>query len=90
MRATHVRRTLPKFTLNKGPLYRTFTVRVRTCALNPQLYNTQPLKNTTNILFVGLYRLVLEYCGWYTANTLVTSVSNALSIGGGIVAAVVL
>ena len=37
---------------------------------------------------IGLYRLVLEYCGWYTANTLITSGFNALSIGGGIVAAV--
>ena len=36
------------------------------------------------------YQLVLEYCCWYTANTVNISVFNALSIGGGFVAAVLL
>ena len=31
-----------------------------------------------------------EYCSWYTANIVNISVFNALSIGGGIVAAVLL
>ena len=34
--------------------------------------------------------LVLEYCLWYTANILTKPVFNAISIGGGLVTAVLL
>ena len=39
---------------------------------------------------VGLYWLVLEYSSWYTGSIVIISVFNALSIGSGLVAAVLL
>ena len=40
--------------------------------------------------FVGLHSLVLEYYCWYTENIVTISVLNALSIGSGLEAAVLL
>ena len=45
---------------------------------------------TTKSPDIGLYRLVLEYCSWYTDNIVNISVSNALFIGIGPLAAVLL
>ena len=42
------------------------------------------------IVAAYIYRLVLEYYCWYTANIVTRSVFNALSFGGGLVAAVLL
>ena len=39
---------------------------------------------------IGLYWLVLEYSSWYSANIVIISVFNALSIGSGLIVAVFL
>ena len=64
-------------------------MRLRICALIPHLPpRTTDLVPPLIIFVVLLCELVLEYYCWYTTNALSISVSNARSIGRGLVAAV--